>query len=163
MSGTVRRVAADVSPEIPVAFTTMEETVSKNVEDSRFRALLFNVFAGLAACLAIAGVYGVMTFAVGQRSKEIALRIALGAGRSTVLRLILGQGLLLTATGLALGLAAAAAITRLLTTVLFAVQPLDAQVYVTVSLMLGALTVLASYLPARRATVVDPIEILKTD
>ena len=88
--------------------------LAKRVEDPRFRALLFGIFAGLAVCLAMAGVYGVMAYAVEQRSKEIGLRMALGASQESVLRLILGQGLVLAAVGLALGLAAAVAATRLL-------------------------------------------------
>ena len=160
---TLRRVAAEVSPEVPVSFTTMEATVSKSVEDPRFRALLFAVFAGLAVCLAMAGVYGVMAYAVEQRSKEIGLRMALGASQGSVLRLILGQGLVLAAAGLALGLAGAVAATRLLTTMLFEVQPLDIQVYLGVVVLLGVVTLLAGYLPARRAAGVDPVEVLKAD
>ena len=163
LAATVRRVSAEVSPDVPVSFTTMEATLSKGVEAPRFRALLFSVFAGLAVCLAMAGVYGVMTFAVQQRSKEIGLRMALGASKRSVLRLILGQGLTLAAVGLALGLAAAAAATRLLTTVLFEVQPLDIQVYLGVVVLLGVLTLVAGYLPARRAAIVDPMEVLKAN
>ena len=116
LAGAVRRVAAEISRDVPLAFTTMEATVSKRVAAPRFRALLFGVFAGLAICLAMAGVYGVMAYAVEQRSKEIGLRMALGASKESVLRLILGQGLVLAAAGLAVGLAAALAATRLLAT-----------------------------------------------
>jgi putative ABC transport system permease protein len=163
MAGTLRRVAAEVSPEVPVSFTTMEAAVSKSVEDPRFRALLFAVFAGLAVCLAMAGVYGVMAFAVQQRSKEIGLRMALGASRGSVLRLILRQGLVLAAVGLALGLAGAVAATRLLATMLFDVKPVDAQVYLGVVVLLSAVTLVAGYLPARRAAIVDPVEVLKAE
>src|SRR5215472_7572124 len=97
-------------------FTTMETMISDNVATPRFRTILFGVFAGLAVCLAMAGVYGVMAYAVGQRSSEIGLRMALGASSRSVLGLILGQGLVLASLGLALGLAAAAATARLLTT-----------------------------------------------
>ena len=163
LAGTVRRLAAEVSPEVPVSFTTMEATISKRVEDPRFRALLFAVFAGLAVCLAMAGVYGVMAYAVQQRSREIGLRMALGASRGSVLRLILGQGLILAAVGLALGLAGAVAATRLLTTMLFEVRPVDTQVYLGVVVLLGVMTLVAGYLPARRAAVVDPVEVLKAE
>lgn len=163
LAGTVRRVAAEISPEVPVSFTTMEANVSKGVEDPRFRALLFGLFAGLAVCLAMAGVYGVMAYGVEQRSKEIGLRVALGASRGSVLRLILVQGFIFTAVGLALGLAAAAAATRVLANVLFQVQPIDAQVYLGVVVLLAAVTLLAGYLAARRATVMDPVEVLRAD
>jgi predicted permease len=163
LAPAVRRVAADVSPEVPVSFTTMEATVSRKVEEPRFRALLFGVFAGLAVCLAVAGVYGLMAYAVQQRSKEVGLRIALGAGRWTVLRLMLGQALTLAAAGLVLGFGAAIAASRLLATVLFEVQPLDAQVYLGVMALLGLVTLGAAYVPARRAAVLDPVEVLKAD
>jgi putative ABC transport system permease protein len=163
LAGAVRRVAAEVSPEVPVSFTTMEATFAKGVEEPRFRALLFGIFAGLAVCLAMAGVYGVMAYAVQQRSKEIGLRMALGSGRGAVLRLILRQGLLFTAAGLALGLAGAVAATRLLTTMLFEVQPVDWQVYAAVVMLLCVVALAAGYLPARRAAAVDPVQVLKTD
>ena len=163
LAPAVRRVAADVSPEVPVSFTTMEATVSRKVEEPRFRALLFGVFAWLAVCLAVAGVYGLMAYAVQQRSKEVGLRIALGAGRWTVLRLMLGQALTLAAAGLALGFGAAIVASRLLATVLFEVQPLDAQVYLGVMALLGLVTLGAAYVPARRAAVLDPVEVLKAD
>jgi putative ABC transport system permease protein len=163
LSGTVRRLAAEIAPEVPVSFTTMEATLSKRVEEAQFRAVLFALFAGLAVCLAMAGVYGVMTHAVGLRSKEIGLRMALGASRASVLRLILGQGLGLAAGGLALGLAVAFGATRLLTTALFEVQPVDAQVYLGVVLLVGVVTLIAGYLPARRATIVDPAEVLRAE
>jgi predicted permease len=163
LSGTVRRLAAEVSPEVPVSFTTMEATVSKRVEDPRFRALLFGVFAGLAACLAMAGVYGVTAYGVQQRSKEIGLRMALGASRRSVLRLILRHGLGLAAAGLAIGLAGAAAATRLLATMLFEVQPVDVHVYVGVAMLLGVVALAAGYFPARRAAALDPMAVLRED
>jgi predicted permease len=163
LAGPVRRVAAEVSRDVPLAFTTMEATVSKRVAAPRFRALLFGVFAGLAICLAMAGVYGVMAYAVEQRSKEIGLRMALGASKESVLRLILGQGLILAGAGLAMGLAAAVAATRLLATVLFEVEPVDIQVYLGVVVLLGVVTLAAGYIPARRAAVMDPVEVLRAE
>src|SRR5207302_5653165 len=117
--------------------------------------LLFGVFAGLAVCLAMAGVYGVMAYAVGQRSNEIGLRIALGATSASVLRLIVGKGLALAGLGLALGLAAAIACTRLLKTMLFQVEPNDLNVYLAVVVLLGMVAQLASFVPARRASRID--------
>ena len=111
----------------------------------------------------MAGVYGVTAYAVQQRSKEIGLRMALGSSRGAVLRLILRQGLILGSAGLALGLAGAVAATRLLTTMLFEVQPVDVQVYLGVVVLLGVVTLAAGYLPARRAAAVDPVRVLKMD
>ena len=161
LAQTVRRVATELSPEVPVSFTTMESTVSERVQDPRFRALLFGLFAALAVCLAMAGVYGVMAFAVQQRSSEIGLRMALGASTGSVLRFVLGQGLMLAGVGLAVGLAAATVVTRLLATMLFQVQPVDTQVYLGVAVLLGVVTIIAGGLPAWRASVVNPAEVLK--
>ena len=122
---------------MPVSFTTMDATMAKSVEDPRFRALLFAALAGVAVCLAMAGVYGVTAYAVQQRSKEIGLRMALGSSRGAVLRLILRQGLVLAAVGVALGLAGAVAATRLLATILFEVQPVDVEVYLGVVVLSG--------------------------
>ncbi len=163
LAGAARRQAAEVSPEVPVSFTTMRETLAATVEEPTFRTLLFARFAGLALCLALAGVYGVMAHGVWQRSREIGLRIALGANRSTVLRLVLGRGLGLTLVGLLAGLAGAAATTHLLETMLFEVAPLDASVYLGVAVLLGAVATGAGYLPARRAASIDPMRVLNTD
>jgi putative ABC transport system permease protein len=100
---------------------------------------------------------------VEQRSKEICLRIALGASRTAVLRMMLGQGVMLATVGTALGLAGALGATRFLATMLFEVQPLDAPVYLAVVVLLGVVTVIASYVPARRAAVLSPVELLKID
>jgi ABC-type lipoprotein release transport system permease subunit len=163
LADAVQRLAREKSPDVPMKFTTMESIVSENVAAPRFRTLLLAIFAGLALCLALAGVYGVMAYAVGQRSKEIGVRMALGASRGSVLRLILGQGMTLTAIGLALGLASAIASARLLTTMLFQVQPGDPMVYLTVTVLLGVVALLATYVPARRASSIDPLATLRQE
>lgn len=160
---TLRRLARERSPDVPVRFTTMEAALSENVAAPRFRTLLFGIFAGLAVCLATVGVYGVMAYAVGQRSSEIGLRIALGASTGSVLRLILRQGLICASLGLAFGLAVAMAGTRLLTSMLFQVQPNDPWVYLAVAVLLGLVTLLASYIPARRASRIDPLTALRQE
>ncbi len=161
MEQTFRRLAHETSPDVPVKFTTMEIRLSENVGAPRFRTLLFGIFAAIAVCLAMAGVYGVMAYAVGQRSREIGVRMALGASTGSVLRLILGQGLALAAIGLALGLGAAFASTRLLMAMLFEVKPNDPLVYLCVVALLGAVAVIASYIPARRASKIDPLAAIR--
>jgi ABC-type antimicrobial peptide transport system permease subunit len=125
--------------------------------------LLLGIFAGLAVCLAMAGVYGVMAYVVGQRTGEIGLRMALGARPVEVLRLVLGQGMRLAGVGLVLGLLGAAALTRLLTTMLFGVQPNDPVTYVVVSALLGGIALAASSVPAWRASRVDPVIALRQE
>jgi len=163
LAETVRRLARERSPDVPMKFTTMEATLSENVAVPRFRTLLFGIFAGLAACLAMAGVYGVMAYTVSQRSNEIGLRMAVGASTGSVLRLILGHGLALAGLGLALGLAAAVAGTRLLTTMLFQVKPNDPLVYVSVAVLLGMVALVASFVPAIRASKIDPMTALRQE
>lgn len=141
----------------------MEARLSENVAAPRFRTLLLAIFAGLAVCLAMAGVYGVMSYVVGQRSSEIGLRVALGATPGDVVRLVLRQGLALAAIGLALGVAGAVAATRLLTAMLFEVKPGDPVTYVAVTLLLAGVAMAASYIPARRATRVDPLTALRQE
>jgi putative ABC transport system permease protein len=111
----------------------------------------------------MAGVYGVMAYAVSQRSNEVGLRMALGATTGSVLRLVLGQGLALAGVGLALGLAAAATGTRLLTSMLFRVQPNDPAVYLSVAVLLGIVALVASYIPARRAAKIDPLAAIRQE
>jgi putative ABC transport system permease protein len=163
LADTVRRLTREKSPDIPVKFTTMESIVSENVAAPRFRTLLLAIFAGLALCLALAGVYGVMAYAVGQRSKEIGVRMALGASSGSVLRLVLGQGMILAAIGLSLGLASAFATARVLSTMLFQVRPDDPMVYLTVTVLLGVVALLATYVPARRASSIDPLATLRQE
>jgi len=163
LADTVRRLARERSPDVPMKFTTMEAMLSESVAAPRFRTLLFGVFAVLAVCLAMAGVYSVMAYAVGQRSNEIGLRIALGASTGSVLGLILGQGVILTAIGLTLGLAGAIASARLLTTMLFQVRPSDPMVYLAVAVLLAVVALLASYVPASRASRIDPLAALRQE
>jgi predicted permease len=158
---TVRRVARDVSADVPVSFTTMEATVAEHVETPKFRALLFGIVAALAVCLAVIGVYGVMAYSVEYRTQEIGLRMALGATERSVLRLVVGQALGIAAVGLALGLAGSAAAARLLSTVLFEVQPIDVPVYFAVAGLVGVVAATAGYLPARRAASVSPMVALR--
>jgi predicted permease len=161
LAQTLRGLAHQTNPDAPMKFTTMEAMLSEGVAAPRFRTFLFAVFAGLALCLAVAGVYGVMAYAVSQRSNEFGVRIALGASTGSVLRLVLGQGLALTCIGLTLGLAASVASTRMLKSMLFEVQPNDPATFVAVATLLSVVALLACYIPARRAVRVDPIVALR--
>jgi putative ABC transport system permease protein len=163
LTETVRRLARERSAEVPVQITTMEAALSANVAEPRFRTWLFGVFAALSVCLVVAGVYSVLSYAVGQRSSEIGLRKALGASTSSVIREVITHGLVLTAVGLALGLAGAMAGTRLLTTMLFQVTPHDPMVYAGVIVLLGAVTMVASVVPAWRAANTDPLVALRQE
>ncbi|HEV2687501.1 MAG TPA: FtsX-like permease family protein, partial [Bryobacteraceae bacterium] len=163
LSEVLRRKIREHSPEVPVKFTTMEAALAENVAAPRFRTLLLTIFAGLAVCLAMAGVYGVMAYVVCQRSSEIGLRMALGAGSGDVLKLVLGQGLTLAGIGLALGLAGSVAASRVLTSVLFEIKPTDPLTYLAVAAAIGIVALAASYFPARRAARVDPLVALRQE
>jgi predicted permease len=158
---TLRSKAHALSTDVPLKFTTMEASLSENVSAPRFRTLLLGIFAGLAVCLAMAGVYGVMSYVVGQRANEIGLRMALGASPRDVLRLVLGQALSLSFMGIVIGLVSATVMTRLLASMLFSVKPTDPLTYLAVMALLGVVALAASYIPARRAMRVDPIVALR--
>jgi len=150
-----------ISPDVPAKFSTMEQALAENVAEPRFRTLLLGIFAALAVCLALAGVYGVMSYVVGQRANEIGLRMALGASPGEILRLVLRQALLLAGLGIAIGFAGAVAVTRLLTSMLFGVKTTDPVTYAEVIGIVLAAALLASYVPARRAMRVDPMVALR--
>jgi|HubBroStandDraft_1064217.scaffolds.fasta_scaffold00260_24 putative ABC transport system permease protein len=149
------------SAEVPVKFTSMEDLLAENTAAPRFRTLLLGLFAAIAVCMAMAGVYGVVAYTVGQRAGEIGLRMALGARTSDVLRLILRQGMALTGIGLVVGLMAAVAATRVLSSMLFEVKTSDPATYIGVAALLGAVSLAASYIPARRAARMDPVSALR--
>jgi putative ABC transport system permease protein len=156
--GAVHAVDKD---EAVFGVETMSEVVDASVSPRRFYMLLLGIFALVALSLAAVGLFGVVSFGVVQRTQEIGIRLALGAQRSAVLRMVVGEGLRLTLLGLAVGLAAAAALTRLMASLLYSVRPGDPETFVAVSLLLVAVAALASYVPARRATRVDPIVALR--
>jgi putative ABC transport system permease protein len=161
LADTMRRKARARAADVSVKFTTMEALLDEHVAAPRFRALLLGLFGAIALCLALAGVYGIMAFIVGQRASEMGLRIALGATPGDVLRLLLGRGLRLAAIGLGIGLLCAIAATRLLTGLLFEVTPNDAMTYVVAIALLGSVSMLAIYIPARRSAHIDPLVALR--
>jgi putative ABC transport system permease protein len=163
LEATLRRLVRRRSPEVSVSFTTMEASLAQGVAAPRFRAWLLGIFAALALALAIAGVYGVTAFVAGQRAGEIGLRTTLGATPAQVAALLLRQASAFAGAGLLLGLAGALAASRLLASMLFAVKPTDGPTFAAVAVVLGAVTLLASYLPARRAAKADPLVSLRRD
>jgi hypothetical protein len=163
LSDTLRRLARERSADVPMKFTTMEAMLSDHVAAPRFRTLLVALLAGLAVCLAMAGVYGVMAHSVARRAGEIGVRLALGASPGAVLRLVLVQGLILAGLGLIIGLAAASAGARMLASLLFQVQPGDPVILIAVAVLLGVVALIASYVPARRAGKIDPMVALRQE
>jgi len=151
-----------IDASLPVAdVRTMEEIVTQASARTAFTMLLLVIAAGVALVLGAVGLYGVISYLVSQRTQEIGVRMALGADRGRVSRMVLRQGLVLALVGLSFGLAGAFAVTRLLTSVLYGVSPTDPLTFGSVSLLLLAITLLASYLPARRAAAVQPLEALR--
>jgi putative ABC transport system permease protein len=161
---SVAAVVQSLDPDLPVTgVKTMDQVVDEGLAGNRFAAVLMGTFASMALLLAAVGIYGVMSFAVAQRTHEIGLRMALGAPRSHVLGLMLLMGGRLVLVGLGVGIAASLAATRLLRSQLFGVEATDPLAYAAVVVLLGAVTLLACYVPARRAAGVDPMVALRQE
>lgn len=161
---SLRRELRAMDPSLPLSrVRSLEEVMSAAQARPRFLATLLMIFSGVALILATVGIYGVISYSVAQRTREIGLRMALGAQRGDVLGLLLGRGMLIAAIGIALGLAGAFALTRSLSTLLFGVTPTDPLTFTAVSLLLAVVAFVAIYIPARRATRVDPINALRCE
>ncbi len=164
MSQTVRAALRRIDPDQAVtSVRSMEEVIGLSMGFRSFPTLLLGIFGTVALMLAAIGVYGVVGYLVSQRTREIGIRIALGAGRAQVMRLVVGRSLLPIAIGLAAGLAGTLASGRLLTSLLFDVQPTDPGVLLAIVLVLGAVGTMGSWLPARRAASVDPLVVLRNE
>ena len=162
LAPSVRNAITSVDRDMPVfRVATMEQMVADSLAQRRFSMLLFGIFASLALVLAVVGLYGVMSYGVAQRTHEIGLRMALGAQGRDVLRMVVGQGMGLVGAGLGIGLLGAFALTRLMSSLLYGVSATDPLTYAGIAILLGAVALLASYLPARRATKVDPMVALR--
>ena len=162
LANTFRRETQELDKELPLFdIRTMDQLVSKSVSEPRFNMVLLVVFGGLALVLASIGIYGVMSYTVVERTREIGIRMAMGAQPEDVLKLILTQGAALIACGLAVGLVAAYALTRLVSSFLFQVEANDSATFVGISLLLGTVALIACFIPARRATKVDPMILLR--
>jgi predicted permease len=164
LAAVAERVVHGLDAELPVArVATLDEVLARSVSEPRFYAILLGSFAGTALFLAALGLFGVTSYAVAQRTRELAVRIALGARREELLRMVLREALLLGAAGVAVGLAGAVLLSRVISSMLFSLSPRDPLTLGGVALLLLATTLLAGYLPARRATRVDPVIALRSE
>ncbi len=160
----VSQAVWSINPNLPLAdVRTMREIYDKSLARTSFTLVMLAIAGGMALLLGIAGLYGVIAYSVSQRTREIGIRVALGAQKSEVTRMFVRHGALLAAVGIVLGLSAAFAVTRVMSTILFEISPLDPFTYIAVSSGLAAAAILASYVPALRATSVDPIKALRAD
>jgi len=158
----VREVIRNADPDQPVSnIASMEEVLTKETGPRRLGMILLSIYAGLALLLASLGVYGVLSYLVVQQTPEIGVRMALGATRGDVLGLVLRRGAILVLSGVMIGAIAAIALTRLMTSLLFEVTATDPVTFVSISLLLTAVALAACFLPARRATKVDPMVALR--
>jgi putative ABC transport system permease protein len=161
-TGTVLSELGELDPTIPAyRVSSMDATIARSYWQQTLYGKMFGAFAAIALVLAAVGVYGVISYTVSQRTQEIGVRVALGAQRLDVVRLVVGQGAALGALGIAIGLVGALGATRFLRTMLFGVTPFDPASFAIVAITLTVVALVASYIPARRAAKVDPVEALR--
>ena len=159
-----RAAIREVDSDLPIFdVKTMADALSESVAQPRFYAILLGSFAAIALIIAALGIYGVISYAVSQRTRELGIRIALGAQRDRVVRLVIGQGVTLTLVGILIGVAGAYLLTRLISSLLFGVAPADPLTFTAVAIVFIAVACIASYLPARRAAAVDPIIAMRAE
>ncbi len=162
LARAVQQEMLRVDPDLPVArVMSMDRLLAKSMARQNFNMILLGIFGGIALLLAAIGIYGVMSFTVGQRTNEMGIRIALGATTAQLLRLVISHGLLLAGIGVSIGLAASLVLTRLMASLLYGVKATDSATFIAVAAILSAVAAVACYIPARRATRVDPITALR--
>jgi putative ABC transport system permease protein len=160
----IRGIVASIDREQPIfRVATMQEVVNASVSTRRITLILLGLFSGLALVLAGIGIYGVISYSVAQRSREIGIRMALGAQRGDVMRLVLAQGGKISLAGIAIGSAASAGLTWWMAKLLYSVSALDPATFAAVALVLAVIAMVASYIPARRALRVDPLVALRNE
>jgi len=155
LENLVQTIVRARSTSVPMRFSTLEQSLSEYSAAPRFRMILVSGFGLIALCLVVAGIHGVLTYVVGQRTREIGLRMALGATKGMILRMVIREGAVLAPAGMVLGVLGAIAATRLLGTMLFQVQPYDPLTYASGLLLLSVVTFVACYIPASRAGIAD--------
>jgi len=158
------RVVREIDPLLPVsAVRPLEDVFAESIARPRLTAVAMSVFAGAALLLAALGVYGIVSYSVSQRSREFGIRVALGAKPSQIVAMVVGQNLRIVAMGLGAGVLAAIPATRLMRGLLYQVGPNDPTTFIAIGVMLAGVAIIASYLPARRGTRVDPVVTLKSE
>ena len=164
LAAPIRKVAQSIDASQPLFdVDLLEHRVTESLAERRDRATVLGAFAALALLMAVVGIYGVVSYSVARRTHEIGVRMALGAEHGDVLRMMVGTGLRMAASGMAIGLTGALVVTRVLGTLLYGIKPTDLTTFSIVSGILGVAAFLASYLPARRAATVDPMVALRQE
>jgi putative ABC transport system permease protein len=162
MTATIQKAIRDIDKDqAGFNVATMQQVLSNSISLRTFSMFLFGVFSALALILATIGIYGVISYSVAQRVHEIGIRMALGAAQRDVLKMVIRSGLILAMVGIGIGMGVSFGLTRLLSSLLFGVTPTDPLTFVIIVLMLAAVAILASYIPARRASKVDPMVALR--
>ena len=162
LARSIREQVWAIDPALPIGdLRSMEAVIERSISRPRFLALMLSIFAGLALFLASIGIYGVLSYSVAERGQEMGIRMALGADRENILKLVLGQGMILAMVGLAVGVGGSLALSRVLQSLLFGVSPTDLMTYLWVVGLLALVALAACALPALRATKIDPLTALR--